>query len=124
MADDHPELVTVFEKFIAAWNEPDAAHRRRLLDETCDPGIEISSPFREYRGVDQQFEEISHFQKQFPRGRCLSRVVSRHHRALLQAWRTEFGEARAPLTGIDCIQFNDAGLIVRVVSFSPVNAPS
>jgi len=123
MVDSHPDLVAQFQKFVKAWNVNDPAERRRLLDETCAPGIEISSPYSEYHGIDKQFGEISQFQKQFPNGRCASRVVSLHHSSLLQAWTTEFGGVRSPLTGIDCVQFDDTGRIARVVSFSPVAAP-
>jgi len=123
MADAHPNLAAVFEKFIEAWDVHDPANRRRLLEETCAQEIEISSPFSEYRGIDKQFREISQFRKQFPNGHCLSRIVSLHHNSLLQAWTTDFGGARPPLAGIDCVQFDDAGRIVRVVSFSPVAAP-
>jgi len=123
MADIQSSLAAVFEKFIEAWNVRGPLDRRRLLEETCAPGIEISSPYSEYRGIDRQFEEISEFRKQFPEGHCITRIVSLHHNSLLQAWTTEFGGAGSPLTGIDCVQFNDAGRIVRVVSFSPVAAP-
>ncbi|MGP8076489.1 MAG: nuclear transport factor 2 family protein [Thermoplasmata archaeon] len=123
MVEPHPDLVTVFQKFIEAWNVHDSADRRRLLEETCAPEIEISSPYGEYRGIDKQFEEISAFRKQFPEGRCTTRILSQHHSSLLQAWTTEFGESRSPLTGIDCIQFNEAGRIVRAISFSPLAAP-
>jgi hypothetical protein len=123
MVDSHPDLATVFEKFIEAWNVHDPVDRRRLLEETCAGGLEISSPYGEYRGIDKQFDEISQFRKQFPKGHCQSRIVSLHHNSLLQAWTTDFGGIRPPLTGIDCVQFNDAGRIVRVVSFSPVAGP-
>jgi len=123
MPEPRPDLVTVFKKFIEAWNVHDPADLRRLLEETCDSKIEISSPFGEYRGIDQQFEEISRFRAQFPNGRCTTRILSQHHSMLLQAWTTEFGGVRSPLTGIDCVQFNEAGRIVRTISFSPVAAP-
>jgi hypothetical protein len=123
MVEANPDMAVVFRKFIEAWNVRDAADRRRLLEETCAPGIEISSPYGEYRGIDKQFEEISQFRKQFPEGHCLSRIVSQHHNSLLQAWTTEFGEARAPLTGVDCVQFDEKGHIMRAISFSPVAAP-
>jgi len=123
MPDADPNLAAVFERFIEAWNVHDSASRRRLLDETCATGIEISSPYGEYSGIDQQFEEISRFRAQFPEGSCRFRVVSLHHHSLLQAWTTEFGKARPPLTGIDCVQFDIKGRIARVVSFSPVGAP-
>jgi len=123
MTDRQTNLAAVFARFIEAWNVHDPADRRRLLEETCAAGIEVSSPYGEYRGIDRQFEEISQFRKQFPEGRCLSRIVSQHHNSLLQAWTTEFGGVRPPLTGIDCVQFDDTGRIVRVVSFSPVVAP-
>jgi len=123
MTDHQTDLAAVLAKFIESWNVHDSAHRRQLLDETCAPEIEISSPFSEYRGIDKQFEEISQFQKQFPQGHCVSRIVSIHHSYLLQAWTTTFGGARPPLTGIDCVQFDDSGRIVRTVSFSPVAAP-
>jgi SnoaL-like protein len=123
MVDTQSSLAAVFKKFIEAWNVRGPADRRRLLEETCAPVIEISSPYGEYRGIDRQFEEISEFRKQFPEGHCQTRIVSLHHTSLLQAWTTEFGGARSPLTGMDCVQFNEAGRIVRVVSFSPVAAP-
>jgi len=123
MTDRPMNLAAAFAKFIEAWNVRDPADRRRLLEETCADGIEISSPYGEYRGIDRQFEEISQFREQFPEGRCVSRIVSQHHHSILQAWTTEFGGARPPLTGMDCVQFNDAGRIVRTVSFSPVVPP-
>jgi SnoaL-like protein len=123
MVESQPNLVTVFKRFIEAWNVLDSADRRRLLEETCAPEIEISSPYGEYRGIDKQFEEISAFRKRFPEGRCTTRILSQHHASLLQAWTTEFGGGRSPLTGIDCIQFNGAGRIVRAISFSPLAAP-
>jgi hypothetical protein len=123
MPEAASELTTAFEKFIEAWNVRDPADRRRLLEETCDPRIEISSPFGEYRGIDKQFEEISQFRAQFPEGRCTTRILSQHHSVLLQAWTTEFGGLRPPLSGIDCVQFNAAGRIARTTSFSPVAAP-
>ena len=123
MADSPPDLAAIFQRFIEAWNVHDPAERRRLLEETCSSGIEISSPYGEYRGVDRQFEEISQFRKEFPNGRCTSRVLSRHHSSLHQAWTTEFGGVRPPLRGIDCVQFDGEGRIVRTTSFSPVDAP-
>jgi hypothetical protein len=123
MADIHPSLATVFEKFIEAWNVHDAADRRRILEETCAKEIEVSSPYGEYRGIEKQFEEISQFRGQFPEGQCRTRIVSQHHNSLLQAWTTTFGAARSPLTGIDCVLFNEGGRIARVVSFSPVAPP-
>jgi SnoaL-like domain len=123
VADAPPDFAAILHRFIEAWNVHDPAERRRLLEETCAPGIEISSPYGEYRGVDRQFEEISQFRKQFPDGRCTFRVLSLHHDRLLSAWTTEFGGVRPPLSGIDCVQFDDQGRIVRTVSFSPVTAP-
>ena len=123
MADEHARLAAVFEMFIEAWNVHDSADRRRLLDATCAPEVEVSSPYGEYRGIEKQFAEISQFRRQFPEGQCRTRIVSQHHSSLLQAWTTTFGGARSPLTGIDCIQFNEGGRIARVVSFSPVSAP-
>ena len=122
MPDADANLATVFERFIEAWNVRDSAHRRRLLEETCASEIEISSPYGEYRGVEQQIEEISRFRAQFPDGHCRFRIVSMHHHSLLQAWTTDFGDARPPLAGIDCVQFDTAGRIARVLSFSPVTA--
>ncbi|MGA8303840.1 MAG: nuclear transport factor 2 family protein [Thermoplasmata archaeon] len=123
MSDVNPAMAAVFQRFIEAWNLRDPAERRRVLEETCAPEIEISSPYGHYRGIDKQFDEISQFRKQFPEGHCVSRIVSQHHDSLLQAWTTTFGEVRAPLTGIDCVQFNATGRILRVLSFSPVAAP-
>jgi SnoaL-like domain len=123
MSQPQPDLASAFKKFIEAWNVHDSTERRRLLEETCDSEIEISSPFGEYRGVDKQFEEISKFREQFPNGRCTTRILSQHHSVLLQAWTTEFGGVRPPLTGVDCVEFNAAGRIVRAISFSPVAPP-
>jgi len=116
-------LEQVLDKFIEAWNVDTDADRRRLLEETCSPDIEISSPYGEYRGIDRQLVEISQFRKQFPDGRCRARVLSQHHLSLLQTWTTEFGGVRPPLTGIDCVQFDSSRRIVRNVSFSPVIPP-
>jgi len=123
MADPPSGLTAAFAKFMEAWNALEPATIRQLLEETCTPEIEISSPYGEYRGIDRQFQEISQFRKQFPAGRCTFRALSRHHNMLLQAWTTEFGGVRPALTGIDCVQFNDALRIVRTVSFSPVAPP-
>ena len=117
------DLAAVAEKFIEAWNVDGPTDRRRLLEETCSKGIEVSSPYNEYSGIDKQFEEISRFREQFPRGRCRARPISQHHESLLQAFTTDFGGDRPPLTGVDCVQFDDSGHVVRIVSFSPVRFP-
>lgn len=117
------DLGAIAERFIEAWNVENEAVRRRLLEETCSQHVQVSSPYGEYSGIDRQFGEISQFRKQFPRGRCRIRVISEHHDSLLQAFTTDFGGDRPPLTGVDCVQFDDTGHVVRIVSFSPVRFP-
>ena len=117
------DLTAVAQKFIDAWNVESDSERRHLLEETCAKEIRVSSPFGEYSGIDRQFEEISQFRKTFPRGRCRTRPISQHHESLLSAFTTDFGTDRPPLTGVDCLQFDERGRVARIVSFSPVRFP-
>ena len=113
-------LARTLRLFTASWNTSDPDERERLVRATCSPRLEVSSPYGRLRGIRAQVDSIAEVRTQFPRMRTRGTVLGYHHGLLLSAWWTEFGGARRPLTGIDCYAFDARGLVLRVLSFSPV----
>jgi hypothetical protein len=113
------ELVAMF---FGAWNAETQFERRRLLEATCNQQTRFISAYGEHMGVESHLEAIAAFRRQFPRGRCLARLLMEHHGWLLISWVTEFGDGRAPLRGIDAGLVGPGGRLTQMVSFSPVSS--
>lgn len=110
----------IIAQFTDAWNANDPEERRRLIDATCTEATEIVSPYGEHRGISSQLEDIDQIRKQFPKAKCTAKVLAQHHGWVMDSWTTEFGDGRPPLHGADVTLIDDAGRIVKVVSFSPL----
>lgn len=111
----------IIEQFTEAWNVVDAAERRKLVEATCTEETEVVSPYGTHRGIAAQLESIAQVRANFPHLRCTAKVLSEHHGWVMDAWTTEFGDARPPLHGIDVTLLSDSGRVLKVISFSPVS---
>jgi hypothetical protein len=114
------DLEQIIQRFTEAWNTEDPKVRRRLVEETCAPTIEVVSPYGEHRGIEAQLASIAEVRSQFPQLHCRAKILAQHHGWVMDAWTTEFGDDRAPLRGIDVSQLDEVGRVVKVISFSPV----
>jgi hypothetical protein len=114
------DLAQIHERASRAWNVEDPTERRRLVEATCSPELEVSSPYGETRGIEAHLQEIAQVRAKFPNLRCTGRVLVTHHGWTMDAWITEFGEGSPPLHGVDVTHFDDAGRITKIISFSPV----
>ncbi|MGA8543313.1 MAG: nuclear transport factor 2 family protein [Thermoplasmata archaeon] len=114
------DVERIVEQMIGAWNTDDPDARRRLIESTCTEATEVTSPYGEHRGIDAQLEMIAQARSQFPQLRCTAKVLAHHHGWVMDSWTTDFGEGCAPLHGIDVSLLNDAGKVVKVLSFSPI----
>lgn len=75
------------ERYIAAWNEPDAASRRALIAETFTADARYLDPLMEGSGHDGLAAMIGAAQGQFPGLRfALSGTVDTHHDRLRFSW--------------------------------------
>jgi len=103
-----------------SWNVDDPTTRRRLVKATTSPRARVTSPYGEHSGILSQLREIAQVRQAFPELRCRGRLLGEHHGWILVSWTTEFGSKRRPLKGVDVLQLDRRGRILRIVSFSPV----
>jgi hypothetical protein len=59
------------EAYIAAWNEPDAARRMHLLEQSCAEGLHLRTPGRRIEGRAELDALIAEYQKRRPNERAL-----------------------------------------------------
>ena len=79
--------VMLAERYIAAWNEPDAASRRDLIAQTFTADASYVDPLMEGSGHDGLAAMIGAAQSQFPGLRfVLSGNVDAHHDRLRFSW--------------------------------------
>ncbi|MCI4347745.1 MAG: nuclear transport factor 2 family protein [Thermoplasmata archaeon] len=110
----------IIAQFTEAWNANDPEERRRLIEATCTEATEIVSPYGAHRGISSQLEDIDQVRRRFPKAKCTAKVLVQHHGWVMASWTTEFGDAHPPLHGADVTLIDDAGRIVKVISFSPL----
>jgi hypothetical protein len=112
-------------RFKQAWNEPDTAQRLLLLRSCCAPDAEFASPQGVIRCLEPFNASIDAFLRAFPHAAVLFGQPDAHNGYVRVRWRTRFNDgAHDPIFGDDFMQFDPAGLLIRVISFdgSPAEA--
>lgn len=61
-----PDLEATLSAYVAAWNTPHAAVRRRHLDRACAPAIAYDDPWGRLEGVDSLAAHIDHVRRVSP----------------------------------------------------------
>jgi hypothetical protein len=104
--------------YFAAWNEPDAGERRRLLEQSLTADAQLLGPNYLCSGTDEIVEQIGRYQEQMPGTWIVpSSGVDAHHDVARYAWRIVDDEGTAVMEGLDIVERADDGRLSRVVMF-------
>lgn len=109
------DIVTAY---MAAWNEPDEAKRRSLLQKAWADNGRYTDPMSDAEGRDALVALISQFQKQMP-GASITAAsgVDEHHGRLHFAWKLQRSDGSTQMEGIDIGQLAGDGRIQSIVGF-------
>jgi len=110
-------LDAMLEKYLAAWNEADAAKRDALLAECWAKEGVYSDPTGEAKGAAALSAMIGRVRQQYP-GARLERTsgVDAHHDVLRFGWRMVMADGKALPEGVDFALVVD-GRIARIAGF-------
>jgi hypothetical protein len=110
--------------YCAAWNEPDAQHRRELLEKVWASEGTYTDPQSNVEGREALVEHIGRFLKNSPGARIIQ--LSRadfHHGMFRFAWRFVGSDGKTVMEGIDFGALGADGKLQRIVGFFGPNKP-
>ncbi len=112
------EVTKVVGAYGAAWNEPDEASRRKLLEAAwSDDGV-YCDPTAEVVGREALVAHIAGFHGQFAGGRIdLTSGVDEHDGWLRFAWTVVGADGSTLMDGFDIGQLAPDGRLARIVGF-------
>lgn len=110
-----PDLV---DRYIAAWNETDAARRRDLIAQTWTEDAHYLDPLMQGSGASGIDTMIQGFQEKFP-GFRLRRTggADRHHDRIRFGWELGPDEGPAPVAGVDFGTIASDGRLQSITGF-------
>jgi len=109
------ELVKMYS---AAWNEPDAQHRRELLEKVWASGGTYTDPQSHVEGREALVEHIGRFLKNSPGARIIqSSHADFHHGMFRFTWKFVGGDGKTLMEGIDFGVLGPDGKLQRIVGF-------
>ena len=112
-----PALANVLD-YVAAWNEPDAATRLKLLERCWADDGDYVDPNVELRGRSALCEQISKVQAGRPGARLeMMSGVELHHHVVRFLWRLVRADGRAGETSIDVGEVDADGRLTKIVGF-------
>ena len=105
-------------EYAAAWNEPDAATRLKLLERCWAEDGGYVDPNVELRGRSALCEHISKVRMARPGARIeLLSGIDLHHHVVRFLWRLVRGDGSAGETSIDFGEVDSRGRLTRIVGF-------
>jgi len=109
------ELVKMY---AAAWNEPDAQHRRELLEKAWASEGTYTDPGSHVEGREALVEHIGKFLKNTPGARIIqSSHADFHHGMFRFTWKFVGGDGKTVMEGIDFGVLGPDGKLQRIVGF-------
>jgi SnoaL-like protein len=109
---------SVVERYLAAWNETDAAARRAAIDELFAADVRYVDPLAEVEGRDALHGLIGAVHQQFP-GFVFTAggPVDAHHAQARFTWNLGVPGEEPPVIGFDVAELDADGRIQRVLGF-------
>ena len=106
------------EAYMAAWNEPDEAKRRGILEKAWRKDATYTDPMAHAGGLDELVAVVSQFHKQMP-GATIVRAsgIDEHHGRLRFAWKLQMEDGTTRMEGIDIGQLAEDGRLQSIVGF-------
>ena len=112
-----PAVANVLD-YVAAWNEPDAATRLKILERCWAGDGAYVDPNVELRGRSALCEHISKVQAGRPGARLeMMSGVELHHHVVRFLWRLVRADGRAGETSLDVGEVDADGRLTKIVGF-------
>ncbi len=108
------------EHYVQAWNEPDDDARRQHLAAAWTENATYTDPSADVRGREALVRHIAGFLADPElQGFSIVRVtdVDVHHRSFRFGWEMQGPDGQTVTPGIDYGEFNDEGMITKIVGF-------
>lgn len=119
-----PEQLDPVAAYGAAWLATDDRERQALLEQAWAPDGVYCDPLALVTGRSELAAHIAGTQASLAGGRVeVTSEAVRHHDSALFHWRITDAAGATVLTGLDVVQFDDAGRIRRLTGFFD-DAPS
>lgn len=104
--------------YAKAWNEPDVAARRALLEKAWAPNGVYTDPTAHVEGRDALVQHISGFLSAMPGATIVpTSGVDLHHRHLRFSWRLVKADGSVATEGMDFGVLDPDGRLERIVGF-------
>jgi hypothetical protein len=109
------EVVAAYD---AAWNAPDAAARRRLLERSLTDDAVLVEPRGRFDGREAILGRIAGFSERFPGARvAVTSGVDEHYGFARYAWTIFGADGATLLDGVDFAELGGDGRLRRIVMF-------
>lgn len=120
-----PAISTLVDRWLAAYGEPDAARRLAVIRDSWHPEGRLVDPPLEARGHQGISDQAATLQAQFPGHRFQrTTAVDAHHQFLRYGWRLLDAKGAAVLDGIDVVELDVDGRMLKVVGFFGAQPPA
>jgi len=115
---DHGDSRTTLTRYMAAWNEADAAIRQTLLEQCwADDGVYVD-PNVELAGREQLSRHIAKVQATRPGARVeFMSGVDIHHHVVRFLWRLVRPDGTVGVTSIDFGEIGSDGRLTKIIGF-------
>jgi len=113
-----PTTPEIIDRYFAAWNEPDAAARQRLLEQCWATDGTLISPNGEVRGHAAVSARIGAFHTRWSGARVLQTSgIDAHHHIVRYGWEIRAAGGASLLEGLDVGEQAEDDRLRRVVMF-------
>jgi hypothetical protein len=109
---------TVIADYMAAWNEPDEAKRKPLIERCWAEDGLYCDPVSDGRGREALNSFIANMHAQQPGARIdMASGIDQHHNQVRFAWRFITADGKTAIEGIDAGELAPDGKIARIIGF-------
>jgi hypothetical protein len=112
-------MVKQIDDYFAAWNEPEAARRRALLESSVTPEVELVHPtWGRSQGIDALLAGIVQYRSALPGAIVvLTTGLDSHNHLVRYGWQIVDPEGRRVMAGMDVVELAGDGRLKRILLF-------
>ncbi len=118
MTGDALAAERLIKTYCAAWSEPDAMQRLRLLDQVWAPDGRYTDPSADVSGIPALSDHIASTLARYPGARVITTSrVDAHHGLLRFNWCLVLADGKRLPDGVDFAELSPDGRIRRIAGF-------
>jgi SnoaL-like domain len=112
-------VVQQLDDYFAAWNEPQTAQRRTLLQRSLTADVELVHPiWGRSHGIDARVAHIDNYQSALPDTTVvLASGLDSHNDLVRYGWDIVDQDGHRVMEGIDVVELADDGRLKRILLF-------